>query len=362
MKTFVIRHCRAAATSFVIAAAALAAAADPAAELRALSKCEASSVELLLLVVNDGIGCQERFELEPALSRSVLASFGNARTERISDRDRADGEHFALVLRFAHAELSAGRSWLHCVRVPGETNDVHVCFYEDTPSAGEARVPGLGALLHEVWEAETRLADKPDPLPTEEETAVRAKLNSIVIDSLEYRNARLADVLADLGELSRELDEGESDPAKRGVNLVLDAENADDLPLVTLKARFVSLGSALELLADMSGGLEVSVVGPVVLLESRERRILERMYSVRPDAASGFLGDGKDWRNRLADHGVEWPDGSSVAYLPSIGKLVVANTRKNLVRVELALGKTDPATQSPAADDPHAESAEDAEP
>ena len=104
MNTFVIRHCRAAATSFVIAAAAFAAAADPAAELRALSKCDASSVELLLEV--DGIG-QERFELDPALSRSVLASFGNARTERLFTGDRADGERFVIVFNLPHSELSA---------------------------------------------------------------------------------------------------------------------------------------------------------------------------------------------------------------------------------------------------------------
>ena len=67
---------------------------DPAAELRALSKCDSPSVELLLEV--DGIG-QERFELDPALSRSVLASFGNARTERLSAGDRADGERFVIA-------------------------------------------------------------------------------------------------------------------------------------------------------------------------------------------------------------------------------------------------------------------------
>jgi hypothetical protein len=101
--------------------------------------------------------------------------------------------------------------------------------------------------------------------------------------------------------------------------------------------------------------INIRIVGNVVLVGTPSS-IVHRMYPIGPDAASNFLGDGTDWRNRLADHGVEWPDGSSVAYLPSIGKLVVANTRKNLVRVELALGQT--ATLSPAADETHAESAE----
>ena len=357
---------------------------DPAAELRALSKCDSPSVELLLEV--DGIG-QERFELDPALSRSVLASFGNARTERLSAGDRADGERFVIVLNLPHSELSAALEsvgfgplqtetttgelgpddpdqwWLHCVRLSGETNDVHVCSYSETlPSFSEARVPGLGALLHEVWEAKGQMAEKPAPLPTEEESAVRAKLDSIMIDSLEYRNANVVDVLADLGELSRELDEEESDPAKRGVNLVLGIENAEQQSLITLKARSISLGAALDLIADMTHPrINIRIVGNVVLVGTPSS-IVHRMYLIGPDAASNFLGDGTDWRNRLADHGVEWPDGSSVAYLPSIGKLVVANTRKNLVRVELALGKLAPATQSPAAEEPHAESAEPATP
>ena len=371
-------------------AAALLSAFDPAAELRALSKCDASSIELLLLVVNDGIGLQERFELEPALSRSVLASFGNARTERLSDRDRADGEHFEIVLNVPHSELSAALEsvgfgpfqtkaanddavelgpddpdqwWLHCVRLSGETNDVHVCSYWETlPTFGEARVPGLGALLHEVWEAKAQMAEQPAPLPTEEESSVRAKLDSIMIDSLEYRNASVVDILADLGELSRELDENEPDPAKRGVNLVLGIENAEQQSLITLKARSISLGAALDLIADMTHPrINIRIAGNVVLVGTPSS-IVHRMYPIGPDAASNFLGDGTDWRNRLADHGVEWPDGSSVAYLPSIGKLVVANTRKNLARVELALGKLAPATNTPAASESHAETAENAAP
>jgi type II secretory pathway component GspD/PulD (secretin) len=73
--------------------------------------------------------------------------------------------------------------------------------------------------------------------------------------------------------------------------------------------------------------------------------IMERIREVRRAPGTDdddFLGMGAGGVDRemanvrafFAEMGVSWPQGSSIKYIPSIGKLVVTNTAENLVRVE----------------------------
>ena len=184
------------------------------------------------------------------------------------------------------------------------------------------------------------------------EAAVRAKLDAIVFDSLEYQDANAADVISDLCERARALDADEPDPAKKGVCVVVgvgvkDIDETLARTTITLKDRSVSLGAALKQVADAIG-LKVRVVGGGVHLGVYTGPIEYRLFSVSPDLASRFLGDGNDWQARLAEIGVEWPDGTYARYMPTIGRLAVMNTRDNLDLVERALSE---ATRSPAEDD-----------
>ena len=121
------------------------------------------------------------------------------------------------------------------------------------------------------------------------EAAVRAKLDAIVFDSLEYQDANAADVISDLCERAREMDKDEPDPAKKGVSVVVgvDVKDIDEIlarTTVTLKERSVSLGSALDRVADAIG-LKVRVVGGCVLL-ARARYSTSRRASL----AMGTIG------------------------------------------------------------------------
>ena len=194
------------------------------------------------------------------------------------------------------------------------------------------------------------------------EAAVRAKLDAIVFDSLEYQDANAADVISDLCERAREMDKDEPDPAKKGVSVVVgvDVKDIDEIlarTTVTLKERSVSLGAALDRVADAIG-LKVRVVGGCVLLGIYKGPLDCRIFPVPPDLASRFLGDGNDWKARLAEIGIEWPDGTYVRYLMSVGRLTVYNTPDDLDRIERALAE---ATRRPA-EETHAESAEGAAP
>ena len=68
--------------------------------------------------------------------------------------------------------------------------------------------------------------------------------------------------------------------------------------------------------------------------------IVHRQYSIRPSNRPSGLSasdNAEKWHDWFAEKGVAWPAGSSVSFFPTLGKLVVANTRKNLDRVESLL-------------------------
>ena len=223
------------------------------------------------------------------------------------------------------------------------------------------------------------------------ETKIRQKMNSIVIPEIEFRQANIADVISFLGDASREYDEDDVPAAERGVNFVLDigdvggAEAAADdgfggglfdtpaepaaassggIPLLTIKSHYVTLLSTLDLIMDMAN-LKYRIQGNVVKIMPKNKAdgtLIHRMYNVLPSidqhintiggAAGGGSGDAgdpfalsagtsegtSDWKGFFGQLGVNWPDGSSVKYMPQIGKLVVMNTADNLATLEQVLG------------------------
>ena len=223
------------------------------------------------------------------------------------------------------------------------------------------------------------------------ETKIRQKMNNIVIPEIEFRQANIADVISFLGDASREYDEADVPANERGVNFVLDigdvgggdapaddgfgggglfdmpqdnaAANPSGIPLLTIKSHYVTLLSTLDLIMDMAG-LKYRVQGNVVKIMPKNKAdgtLIHRMYNVLPSIDQHVLtigstseGSGSssdpfrmtggesegtsDWKEFFGKLGVGWPDGSSVNYMPSIGKLVVNNTADNLATLEQVLG------------------------
>jgi beta-lactamase regulating signal transducer with metallopeptidase domain len=92
------------------------------------------------------------------------------------------------------------------------------------------------------------------------ESAVRARLEKIIIPKIELKDASLSDAIAFLHERARELD-----PEKKGVNLVhIPAEGTPE-PLITVSFMEIPLTEALKYLAALSG-LEVEFGDPSVVL------------------------------------------------------------------------------------------------
>ena len=230
---------------------------------------------------------------------------------------------------------------------------------------------------------------------TTDEVRIREKMERIMLDSIEYRQANIVDVINELSDLSRENDTSEGSAEEKGINFMLNvgpdtgsadagaAAAAEDdfwgegaggdgggdgsyagIPPLTIKLRYISLKTALDTIMEMSG-LKYRINGNIVMIMRKNATtedMQHRMYSVLPSiqevqlklgtsraGGSGDAGDpwqiggaereaNNDWKTFFGDLGVAWPDGSSIKYMPTIGKLVVRNTPDNLATLEQVLG------------------------
>ncbi|NLF86952.1 MAG: hypothetical protein GX571_12715 [Lentisphaerae bacterium] len=217
-----------------------------------------------------------------------------------------------------------------------------------------------------------------------QDEVTQEKMKGIVIPEISFSAANINDVVEFFNNASREFDNPELPPENRGVSFVLKLPNQEALapapaadpfaaapaavggvPPITLRARYVNLLEALNLVTDIAG-LKFRVRGKVVVimpLNMADRDMATRSYTVLPSiqdrASSVFreLGTSRrgagadpfaaaepaadsaqiDWKQLFSDMGVQWPDGSSISYIPSINKMRVFNTPENLADVEKAL-------------------------
>ena len=138
-------------------------------------------------------------------------------------------------------------------------------------------------------------------------------------------------------------------------------------PIPTITASDITFYEALKLVCD-SVDYKFIVQGPVVMIMHKDMStaemlsrkynvldaFLERMTSASADVkemkSAGFGGGSKtadegdenqekDWKGFFEQMGVKWPEGSSIMYIKTLGKLYVRNTRENLAEFEKVLGE-----------------------
>ncbi|MBQ3288980.1 MAG: hypothetical protein IJH50_06175 [Kiritimatiellae bacterium] len=137
-------------------------------------------------------------------------------------------------------------------------------------------------------------------------------------------------------------------------------------PIQTITASDITFYEALKLVCD-SVNYKFIIRGPVVMVMPKDMStaellsrkydvldaFLERMTSASSDVkemkSQGFGGGGKksndddsenqerDWKAFFEQMGVKWPEGSSIMYIKTLGKLYVRNTRENLAEFEKVL-------------------------
>lgn len=178
---------------------------------------------------------------------------------------------------------------------------------------------------------------EPAPPPESPETKhINDKL-SIVIPKVEFRETSLRDALAFLREKSVELDTTETDPERKGVNIVAENDFPGPLinPKITLSLRYVPLSMVLSHVAIQSGlKSEVNPWTDRVELASPWEwgdSFPTQEYKVPPEFLMDSNGRPQTARQFLESTGViDFPPGANANYVADARKLVVRNTQSNL--------------------------------
>ncbi|MBM4164064.1 MAG: hypothetical protein FJ222_06455, partial [Lentisphaerae bacterium] len=219
------------------------------------------------------------------------------------------------------------------------------------------------------------------------EQEIQKKMQAIMIPSIQFNAANITDVISFFEKASREYDT-EKAHEKRGVNFVIKpgggaasvTGGGGAIPDVfspaatggsptaglgsgpiTFSARYVTLYDALKTVMDVSN-MKFRIKGNIVtimpmnvpddVLITRSYNVLptltERVLSTHREIAPAGGGGGgfadpadmsgaTDWKGFFGQMGVNWPEGSAIAYLATIGKLRVSNTTDNLAIFEQVL-------------------------
>jgi len=228
------------------------------------------------------------------------------------------------------------------------------------------------------------------------EQIIHQKLVDIVIPEVTFRPpATIIDAVDFFKQASRDYDKPEIPVEQRGVNLVLKlattqtaapagAEAAAAAPadpfaataaaaapggvpqISALSARFINLYDALKLVCDVTG-MKFRIRGNIVMIvpaNEPDAELMTRSYNVlsslteRKNAAQSEMGQAgggaqgggestfmktsdmgqkEDWKIFFQQMGVTWPEGSSISYMATIGKLRVTNTAEQLAIFEQVL-------------------------
>ena len=232
-----------------------------------------------------------------------------------------------------------------------------------------------------------------DPERTMEQD-IEARMKAMRLPTISFKPpATIIDAVDFFRGASKDYDRPDIPIEKRGFNFVLKTpagaikqqaaaeDQADDFssndsaedvgtanglpPIPTITASDITFYEALKLVCD-SVDYKFIVRGPVVMVMHKDMStaellsrkydvldaFLERMTSASADVkemkSAGFGGgnkkadDGeenqeKDWKGFFEQMGVKWPEGSSIMYIKTLGKLYVRNTRENLAEFEKVL-------------------------
>ncbi|MDP6524328.1 MAG: hypothetical protein QGH15_08895 [Kiritimatiellia bacterium] len=239
------------------------------------------------------------------------------------------------------------------------------------------------------WQKRTRSAPKEES----DRLKIINKMKDIKIPEIDFRQANINDVIKFLQDASVEFDEVSKEGEIKGINIILNlaagprgvekkkaapddpfatatgeaGAQGDEVPLITFSARYIDLHEALRIVTEVAN-LKFRVTGSVVMVvpfDAPVGDIMTRTYTVLPSVgerinemegalrgddrrdsddfiALDAVGSGPtrgDWKEFFRELGVEWPAGSSIKYIPAIGKIVVANTSDNLTVFEQVLSE-----------------------
>ncbi len=226
-----------------------------------------------------------------------------------------------------------------------------------------------GDMLMQVakaWELPVRkFTDGPTAIIEQPEITVRGtqiisnKLDSIRIPRIDFTDSSIMEAIGFIRKRAAELDDTETDPALKGVNILIKTPPGSDFSYpITLSLTDVPLRTALEYVANAASmKIKVDPYAVVVVPQTENTDVLvTKEYKVPPGfiqsspggAPAPVPGQAVAARSMAKDflesQGVTFPDGASANFIPSTSRLIVKNTQPNLELID-ALVETAAATR-----------------
>jgi hypothetical protein len=163
----------------------------------------------------------------------------------------------------------------------------------------------------------------------------QAKLERIVLPEVDFRQAKLRDVMEYLVQQSRELDV-DSEEGAEGVNIVLNVPPGQEARTVTFKGRNVTLGQVLKAVTRIAG-VPYTFMGNVIMVGQgvRPAEKTVKAYTV-PLALSGEMRK-EGAAAYLRQLGIPVSESMSARYVPAARRLVVTASPAAFSRLDPVL-------------------------
>lgn len=187
-----------------------------------------------------------------------------------------------------------------------------------------------------------------------------AKMEGIVFPQVEFTGATIEEAVEFLRVKSRDLDVTETDPARKGVNIILKAGDTASAASISLSLKDVPMVEALRYVTELAGmkfKVEPFAVLIVPVTETTTEQFT-RIYKVPPDfesmgsaggaaaapaaaadpfaaggaaapAASGLIAR-QSALDILKSQGIPFPEGASAVFNKVTSQLIIKNTQPNL--------------------------------
>jgi general secretion pathway protein D len=188
------------------------------------------------------------------------------------------------------------------------------------------------------------------------------KMSRIIFPTVQFAGASIEEAVEFLRIKSKDYDNIERDPTKRGVNLIIKPGTAPATATISLDLKDVPMSEALRYITEL-GGMKYKVepyAVVVVPLSEVGNEMYTRTFKVPPDfltsAATEGAGTGMaappdpfapaggapasslktkaNARDILMQNGIPFPEGSSAAFISATSQLIVRNTQPSLDLVE----------------------------
>ncbi len=221
--------------------------------------------------------------------------------------------------------------------------------------------------VDEAWEDKVPTNVTPTAVATTNGRSAGAylteKMDKIIFPTVQFQNATVDEAIEYLRIKSKDLDIYETDPTRKGVNIILRSGDAPAAASISLELKNVPMSEALRYITDLAQmKYKVESFAVVVVpISDNNTEMFTRTYRVPPDflsmgpagggagapaapaadpfAAAPAAGGGgiptrATARDVLTASGITFADGASASFTAATSTLVVRNTQPNLDLVE----------------------------